>query len=141
MAIAINTLRMTDDSSTDDLEGRLGSQIRSLRLDAGHDQQTLADLADVGLSSLKNLEKGRGSTLRTLVRVLRALDVADWLETLAPEPTISPLDVLRGQAKGPRQRVYRPRAERPVAELGSVFEPGSVSDRASGHGDSTEGGA
>lgn len=141
MAIAIDTLHMTDDASTDDLEGRLGSQIRALRLDAGHDQQTLADLADVGLSSLKNLEKGRGSTLRTLVRVLRALDVADWLETLAPEPTISPLDVLRGQAKGPRQRVYRPRAERPVSEPGSVAEPGSLSDRASGHGDSTEGGA
>ncbi len=147
MAIAINTHRMTDDASTDDLEGRLGSQIRALRLDAGHDQQTLADLADVGLSSVKNLEKGRGSTLRTFVRVLRALDVADWLETLAPEPTISPLDVLRGQAKGPRQRVYRPRAERPVPEPSSFSEPGwtsgpgSLSDRDSDHGDSTEGGA
>lgn len=101
---------MTDDVPTDELESRLGSQIRTIRIQAGHDQQTLAELADVGLSSLKNLENGRGSTLRTLVRVLRALDASDWLDTLAPEPTISPLDVLRGQAKGPRQRVYRPRA-------------------------------
>jgi transcriptional regulator with XRE-family HTH domain len=125
MTIAVDTMCMADDVSSDDLEARLGSQIRTLRLEAGLDQQTLADLADVGLSSLKNLENGRGSTLRTLVRVLRALAVADWLETLAPEPTISPLDVLRGQAKGSRQRVYRPRADRPPAD--------SVSERRSNH--------
>lgn len=68
-------------------------------------------MADVGLSSLKNLENGRGSTLRTLIRILRALDAVDWLTTLAPEPTVSPLDVLRGQGRPPRQRVYRPRGD------------------------------
>ncbi|WP_170159846.1 helix-turn-helix domain-containing protein [Frondihabitans australicus] len=100
---------MTDDSGTDDLEARLGAQIRALRLDAGYDQRALAELADVGLSSIKNLENGRGSTLRTVIRVLRALHAEAWLDTLSPEPTVSPIDVLRGQSAGPRQRVYRPR--------------------------------
>jgi transcriptional regulator with XRE-family HTH domain len=97
------------DLDTAQWEARLGDQIRRLRLDQGSDQQTLARLADVGLSSVKNLENGRGSTLRTLVRILRALDAVDWLDTLDPEPTVSPLDLLRGQGRAPRQRVYRPR--------------------------------
>ncbi|GAA4666202.1 helix-turn-helix domain-containing protein [Frondihabitans cladoniiphilus] len=97
--------------STDDWEARLGEQVRTLRLDAGLDQVSCASLADVGLSSLKNLENGRGTSLRTLVKVLRALNAVDWLETLAPSPTISPLDVLRRAPATPRRRVYRPRAE------------------------------
>ena len=96
---------------TDTWEQRLGEQVRRLRLDAGLDQQALAALADIGLSSVKNLENGRGSTLRTLIRILRALHVESWLDTLAPETSISPLDVLRGQGQTPRQRVYRPRGD------------------------------
>jgi transcriptional regulator with XRE-family HTH domain len=95
--------------STAEWEALLGEQLRSIRLDSGHDQAALADLADVSLTAVKNLENGRGSTLRTLVRVLRALDRADWLATLAPEPTVSPLDLLRSSSTTPRRRVYRPR--------------------------------
>lgn len=98
------------DLDTGQWEARLGEQVRRVRLEQGHDQQSLARLADVGLSSVKNLENGRGSTLRTLVRVLRALDAADWLDTLDPEPTVSPVELLRGQGDTPRRRVYRPRS-------------------------------
>jgi transcriptional regulator with XRE-family HTH domain len=94
---------------TGEWEVLLGTQIRSTRLDAGHDQAALAALADVSLTSVKNLENGRGSTLRTLVRVLRALGRADWLGTLAPEPTVSPLDLIRSSSATPRRRVYRAR--------------------------------
>jgi transcriptional regulator with XRE-family HTH domain len=118
MAIALNGVGHSSDATdspvdldTDQWEIRLGEQIRRLRLDHGDDQQTLARLADVGLSSVKNLENGRGSSLRTLVRVLRALDAVDWLDTLDPQPTVSPLDLLRGQGRTPRRRVYRPRGE------------------------------
>jgi transcriptional regulator with XRE-family HTH domain len=94
---------------TGEWEALLGSEIRSVRLDAGHDQAALAGLADVSLTSVKNLENGRGSTLRTLVRVLRALDRADWLTTLAPEPSVSPIDLVRSSSATPRRRVYRSR--------------------------------
>ncbi|MCU1526283.1 MAG: hypothetical protein JWP75_46 [Frondihabitans sp.] len=94
---------------TGEWEALLGAQIRSVRLESGHDQAALADLADVSVTSVKNLENGRGSTLRTLVRVLRALDRAAWLTTLAPEPTVSPLDLIRSSSTAPRRRVYRSR--------------------------------
>lgn len=100
------------DGSTSEWEGRLGEQIRAIRLDRGHDQKTLAELADVGLTALKNLENGKGSSLKTFIRVIRALDEAPWLSTLAPEIEFSPIDVLRSMSATGRQRVYRPRAPR-----------------------------
>lgn len=96
---------------TNEWELRLGAQFRSLRLEAGLDQVTLAGLADVSVSSLKSLENGKGSSLRTVIKILRALGATQWLTTLAPEPTVSPLDVLRHSTPTPRRRVYRPRSE------------------------------
>jgi transcriptional regulator with XRE-family HTH domain len=94
--------------SSDEIEAQLGQQMRSLRLRRNLDQQTLASKADVGLSALKNIESGKGSTVRTLVRVLRALDRLDWLATLAPAVSISPLQLL--QKKPLRQRASAPRS-------------------------------
>jgi transcriptional regulator with XRE-family HTH domain len=98
--------------STDEWEARIGEQVRALRLDAGHDQVSLARQADVSTSTLQSLENGKGSTLRTLVRVLRALDAADGLDTIAPASAVSPIDLLRSAGPSPRRRVYRPRAPR-----------------------------
>jgi transcriptional regulator with XRE-family HTH domain len=92
-------------------EERVGEQVRALRLDAGHDQATLAELADVSLTSIKNLENGRGSSLKTIVRVLRALQATEWLGSLAPTPTVSPIDLLRSAEATPRRRVYRSRSD------------------------------
>lgn len=99
------------EATTDEWEQRVGEQVRALRLDRGHDQATLGGLADVSVTSIKNLENGRGSSLRTIVRVLRALDATDWLDTLAPTPTVSPIDLLRGAEAVPRRRVSRSRSD------------------------------
>ena len=98
--------------STDEWEARIGDQVRALRLDEGLDQISLARRADVSTSTLQSLENGRGSTVRSLVRVLRALDAEDALDALAPASAVSPVDVLRSSAVAPRRRVYRPRAPR-----------------------------
>jgi DNA-binding XRE family transcriptional regulator len=98
--------------STDEWEARIGDQVRSLRLDAGLDQVSLARRADVSTSTLQSLENGRGSTVRTLVRVLRALDAEAALDALAPASAVSPIDVLRSADPAPRRRVYRPRSPR-----------------------------
>ena len=98
--------------STEEWEAKLGEQARNLRLRQNLDQQTLAERAGVGLSALKNLESGKGATVKTLIKTLRALGRAQWLETLAPAVSISPLQMLK--AKPQRQRASRPR--KPIEE-------------------------
>ncbi|NRD25754.1 helix-turn-helix transcriptional regulator [Frigoribacterium sp. VKM Ac-2836] len=98
--------------STDARERQVGDQVRRLRLDRGLDQLELARRADLSPSTVQSLEAGRGSTLRTLVRVLRALGADDALGNIAPASAVSPLDVLRSSADEPRRRVYRPRGGR-----------------------------
>lgn len=85
-----------------ELSQALGEQIRSLRLRQNRQQQELATEADVALTALKNLESGKGATVRTLLKVLRALNRLDWLDSLSPPVSISPLQLLR--QKAPRQR-------------------------------------
>lgn len=98
---------METSKSTEEWEAELGEQARNLRLRQNLDQQTLAERAGVGLSALKNLESGKGATVKTLIKTLRALGRAQWLETLAPAVSISPLQMLK--AKPQRQRASRPR--------------------------------
>lgn len=100
----------------DELEPVLGRNIRSLRIARSLTQAELASQANVSLGALKHLESGSGATVNTLVRVLRALQMEDWLETLDRTPTpFNPLDVLAAQKAGARrtppgrQRVRRPR--------------------------------
>ena len=90
---------------TDDREAELGRQLRSLRLRLDLDQRTLAERAGVALNVVKNLEAGKGSTLSSLIRVLRALGRVDWLDSLSPTVSISPMRMLK--SKPARQRASR----------------------------------
>lgn len=91
----------------DEMETALGEQLKALRLNKNLDQKTLAERADVSVRALRSLEAGHGSTIKTLVRVVRALGRQAWLDTVAPLATINPLTLTR-QAQ-PRQRASRPR--------------------------------
>ena len=93
-------------------ETELGQQIRAIRLRMNYDQLALADTAGISLTALKNLETGKGAAVKTLIKVLRALDRAEWLETLAPPVSISPLQMLK--SKKTRQRASSPRKARNV---------------------------
>ena len=70
------------------------------------DQRTTAEKAGISEKSLRNLEAGRGSTLESLLRVLKALDSLEGIEMLAPQPSVNPLALLRS-AKA-RRRVRHP---------------------------------
>jgi transcriptional regulator with XRE-family HTH domain len=94
--------------TTEDYETVIGAQVRRLRIDADLTQDDLADRADLSTLTIHNLETGKGSTLRTLIRVLRVLGRADWLDDLAPDPGPSPLELLReARGEGSRRRVRR----------------------------------
>jgi len=91
--------------TTDEWSAELGAQLRQLRLRKQIEQKQLSEMAGVALNAVKNLESGKGATVSSLIKVLRALGRADWLQSLAPPVSISPLQLL--EAKQPRQRVGR----------------------------------
>lgn len=96
-------------STVEELEARVGEQVRALRLRANRTMEEVAAQAGVAAKTVQNLERGRGSTVATLVKVLRAMDAEDWLETLALDEPTSPIAVLeatRSQRPG-RQRARR----------------------------------
>ena len=75
-------------------EAEIGQQVRVLRTRSGYTQADLAQRAGVSVGTIRNLESGVGSTLSTLIEVVRALGRTEWLETLAPPVTVSPLELL-----------------------------------------------
>lgn len=96
---------VVDNLTPDEMEVELGEKLKRLRLSRNLDQKSLAERAGVSVRALRNLEAGRGSNLKTLVRVLRALGRQEWLNTIAPVATINPLALTR-EAQ-PRQRASR----------------------------------
>jgi transcriptional regulator with XRE-family HTH domain len=96
---------MTNSMTAEEWEVTLGRQLRDLRLRQNVDQRQLAEQAGVALNVVKNLEAGKGATIKSLVKVLRALGRVEWLDTLAPAVSISPLQMLK--SKPSRQRASR----------------------------------
>lgn len=92
-------------TTSDELEAELGRQIRSLRLRQNLRQEELAERAGVALNAVKHLENGQGATTHSLVQTLRVLNRTDWLRTLAPAVSISPVQMLK--TKAPRRRASR----------------------------------
>ncbi|HEY4315996.1 MAG TPA: helix-turn-helix transcriptional regulator [Herbaspirillum sp.] len=96
--------------TVEEWEAYLGEQVRNLRIRANLDQIQLAGRADISLGALKNLEGGKGSSLKTLIKVIQTLGRPDWLEALAPHIAVSPLQVMQAQAAyKPRLKVFRSR--------------------------------
>jgi transcriptional regulator with XRE-family HTH domain len=94
-----------------ELQIELGRRLRQLRLSRNIDQRAAAEKAGIARAALQNLEAGRGSSVETLLRTLKALDYLEGLEILAPEPTINPLALLK--TKSPPQRARRRGLDRP----------------------------
>ncbi len=92
-------------NTTHEWEVKVGDQVRAARIAADLDQSGLAALANVSVGALSNLERGKGSSLNTLVAVVRALKRTDWLEALAPAVTVSPIQMLRSKQRRPPARV------------------------------------
>lgn len=92
-------------SNSEELVLAIGENIRTLRLQKNLSQQSLAAQAGVSMNALRHLESGQGANLTTLIRVVRALDKQDWLQSLAPRITINPLHMTPSHAA--RQRARR----------------------------------
>lgn len=94
-------------NTPEEIQTELGKRLRRLRLNRNDAQAEVAARAGLSVRTLRDLEMGQGSTVITLIRVLKALDALSSLDALAPKPTVSPMAMLeRGHAP---QRASRPR--------------------------------
>lgn len=90
---------------TSNWEEFIGEQVKLLRIRKNLTQEELAARAQISVSALKSLEGGKGSTLKSLVSTLEVLGETSWLESLAPEVEISPIQAV--ELGKQRQRVRR----------------------------------
>lgn len=90
-------------ATVEELEAEVGQQLRRERLRRDLTVEQVAEKADVSAKTVLNLEHGRGSTLTTVVKVLRALELEEWLTTIAPDEPISPI-AIRDQQQASRRR-------------------------------------
>ncbi len=82
-----------------------------MRIRAGLEQAVLAERAYVSTGTIKNLESGKGSSVKTMIKIVRCLESTDWLESLAPQVSVSPMQMLTAARRtAPRQRVSKPRS-------------------------------
>jgi transcriptional regulator with XRE-family HTH domain len=82
-------------------EAELGRRLRESRKQQRLSQRVVAELANVSMSAVKALEGGRGSTLATFIRVVRALGLDDTLDRLfTTTATVDPIALLREQQRG-----------------------------------------
>lgn len=95
-------------ASPEDIESVLGRRLEKLRLGKNVNQSNLAEEAGVSRRTITRLENGEGVSMDTFIRVMRALGVADRLETLLPDTTTRPIERIRlGGRERKRARVKK----------------------------------
>ena len=82
----------------------LGQQLESYRISRNLKQAELAEMAGVGRSTLARMEAGKGGTIDSLARVMRALGLGARLLEVVPDAKVSPLDP-RSETGKTRKRV------------------------------------
>lgn len=88
--------KMTDET----LLKLIGERLAGLRLALNLTQEQLAEQAGLGLRTVQRLELGAAATqLSGFVRVCRVLGLVEHIETLIPEPAVSPLVQLKLQGR------------------------------------------
>lgn len=73
----------------------LGQRLDALRVSRNISQVELAEQAGVSRSTLTRLADGKPISLDSFVRVMQALQLADHLAALLPDPGIRPVDRVR----------------------------------------------
>lgn len=84
---------------------RIGAKLKTVRLKQNITQQSLAEAANVSLSTVKKIEKGEIRSFDALLRLLRTLGKLDALQQLVEEEQLSPNEYYRlVQASKTKQR-------------------------------------
>ena len=82
-----------------EVEGALGRRLEEIRLSRNINQTQLAEEAGVSRRTITRMENGKGVSLDTLIRVMRALGLADRFSTLLPDPSVRPVERVQFQGQ------------------------------------------
>ena len=86
---------------------KMGQHLKSIRLKQNITQQSLAEAAEVSLSTIKKMENGEIRSFDSLLRVLRTLGKLDVFQPLIEEESLSPseyYDLVHSKGKAVRKR-------------------------------------
>ncbi|MDE6439848.1 MAG: helix-turn-helix domain-containing protein [Bacteroidales bacterium] len=72
------------------LQQRVGNKLKAIRLKQNITQRSLAESAEVSLSTVKKIENGEIGSFGALLRILRILGRLDALQALIEEEPLSP---------------------------------------------------
>ena len=85
---------------------KIGERLKAYRLQQNVSVEDLGSRTGLSATTVVRAEAGRNPTLKTLIRILRALRRVDALETFLPEPKVSPIDLLERGSKQRRKHAY-----------------------------------
>lgn len=103
---------MMSQKTSADYASELSRKLKRHRIDYPMTQQELAEKTGLSLRTIQYFENGKEIKLDSFVRILIALDLADNLEMLVPDPDNRPsayLDLEKGRRK---LRVRSPKTDR-----------------------------
>lgn len=94
----------TQRKPADEIQAELGQRVRRLRLHQQIAQSELAEKSGVSERAIRTLEKGAGSSVHTLILILKALGADENMASIAPQATAEHM-----AGKPAAQRVARDR--------------------------------
>ncbi len=99
-------------ASSEAIENVLSERIEEIRLRQNITQSELAKEAGVSRSTITRLaQEGKGISLDSFIRILKALRISHKLEVLIPVSPISPLEELKRANQPSRQRARTKKQE------------------------------
>jgi len=96
-------MKFSNDLSDDAVLKGIGHRIAQYRLNQDKTQAALAQEAGVSNRTMARVEQGDSVQASSIIRILRALQLLENLDTLIPEPALSPVQQLKMQGRR-RQR-------------------------------------
>jgi transcriptional regulator with XRE-family HTH domain len=72
----------------------LGERLKLARVKKGFSQGDVAERAGISVFTVSQIERGKNSSLLSLVAVMRVLKLLDNFDTLVPKQMVSPVELL-----------------------------------------------
>jgi transcriptional regulator with XRE-family HTH domain len=96
-------MRISNDGTDRAVLQELGQRLAHTRLERNLTQAQVAHEAGLSALTVLRLERGEAVKLTSLVRVLRVLGMLEALDRLIPEPTPSPIELVKLQGRRRRR--------------------------------------